>query len=160
MRNFIVCVGLFVSLAITGCGFAPKENPNPQDNFPPKAEKNADNQQVRIEQIENNQNAMKAEINRLALMNFGKENTGTQILQGDGVLFLLFCIITNFLVIVYFHKIAENEKKTSQILAEQIVKHQDEILEINVKRAAAHSQVEEKISQLLKQEHEKQSKKL
>lgn len=131
-------------LMFTGCGFLA-----PKDNLSPKLQENVNNQQGRIDRIENNQNAMRAEIDRLALISRENNNNGIQILQGEGALFLIFCLVTNFLVMLYFYKIAEGEKKTSQILAEQVIRHQDELLEINIKRAAENSAVEERIIQLL-----------
>lgn len=144
MKRNILYIGILVCFLLTGCGALV-----PKDNLSPKLKENINNQEGRIDRIENNQNAMRAEIDRLSLISKDNNNNGIQILQGEGTLFLIFCLITNFLVMLYFYKIAEGEKKTSQILAEQIIKHRDELLEINIKRAAENSIVEEQITQLL-----------
>ncbi len=99
--------------------------------------------------MENNQNSIRAEIDRLALFNRENNNNGVQILQGDGGLFLLFGLVTIFLVVYYFYRTAEGERKTAEILAEQIVRHQDENLEANVLKAAEHTEVEENVCHLI-----------
>jgi len=139
MKKIIVALICLFSL---GCS----DNLSPRDNLSPKLEQDINGQ---IQRLENNQNSMRAEIDRISLINKENNNSGIQILQGDGGLIFLFGLITIFLVIFYFYKVAEGERKTSEILAEQIVKHQDETLESNVIKAAEYTNVEQKICHLI-----------
>ncbi len=115
----------------------------------PRLKQDINNQQGRIDRLENNQNSIRAEIDRLALINKENNNNGVQILQGDGGLFLVFGLVVVFLVIFYFYKTAEGERKTAEILAEQVVRHQDQNLENNIMKAAEYTDVAEKVHHLL-----------
>jgi len=119
---------------------------NPHDNLNPRLQQDI---QGRVQKLENNQNSIRAEIDHLSLINKENNNNGVEIFQGEGGLFLLFGSITVFLVVYYFYKTAEGERKTSEILAEQIVRHQDEILESNVLKAAEYTDVEKKVHSLI-----------
>lgn len=141
MRNiFLILVLTF----LTGCG-----NLSPRDSLNPKLQQDINNQQGRIDRIENNQNAIRAEIDRVSLISRENNNSGIQILQGDGGLLLIFGLVTIFLILYYFYKVAEGERKTSEILAKEIVRHENNELEANVLKAAENTEVEEKICKLI-----------
>jgi hypothetical protein len=148
MKKLFACFALLISL--TGCGnLSPRDNLNPNDNLNPRLQQDINNQQGRIDRLENNQNSMRAEIDRFALISKENNNNGVQILQGDGGLFLVFGLITIFIIIYYFYKTAEGERKTAEILAEQIIKSQDNSLESNVLKAAEYTEVEDKVYHLI-----------
>lgn len=142
MKKVIVGFCLLTSLFLCGCG-----NLSPRDSLNPKLQQDINNQQGRIDRIENNQNAVRAEISKL--LNQENNNNGVQILQGDGGLIFLFGLITIFLVLFYFYKVAAGEKKTSDILAEQIVRYRDKSLESNILKAAENTEVEAKVCGLI-----------
>jgi hypothetical protein len=144
MRRNLACFIILTCFFLTGCG-----NLSPRDNLNPKLQQDINNQQGRIDRIENNQNAIHAEIERISLINRENNNSGVQILQGDGALVLIFGLVTISLMLYYFYKTAENERKTSEILAEQIVRHQDNELESNVLKAAENTEVEKNICNLV-----------
>ena len=102
----------------------------------------------RIDRIENNQNAIRNEIDRVSLIN--KENSGIQILQGDGALIMIFGIVTVIFICIYFNKTAENYKKTAEILAGEINDSNDEKLKLKVLKAAQHTSVAKHIYGLIK----------
>ena len=141
MKKIALCVGLFACLLLAGC-----DNLSPRDNMNPRLQQDI---QGKINRLENNQNSIKSEIDRLALVNKENRNNGIQILQGEDGLFLVFGLVVVFLTIYYFYKIAEGERRTSEILAEQIVRRQDNALESEVLKAAEYTDVEEKIGRLI-----------
>ena len=150
MRKIAVALTVFASLFLTGCGnLSPRDSLNPHDNLSPKLQQDINNQQGRIDRIENNQNAIKAEIDKLALFSRENNNNGVQILQGDGGLFLIFGLVTIFLILYYLHRVAEGYRKTAEILAEEITQHKDSELEQKVLKAAQYTDVEEKVHHLL-----------
>jgi hypothetical protein len=142
MRKVIISLTLLACLFLTGCG-----NLSPRDNLSPRQDIN--NQQGKIDKIEQNQQLLRSEIEKLALINKENNNSGVQILQGDSALFLVFGLVTIFLVIYYFYRNAEGERKTAEILAEQIARSKDDDLEQNVIKAAEFTDQEERILALL-----------
>lgn len=106
----------------------------------PKLQQELNNQNAKINGIENNQNAIKLELgrisNELGIQNSNvqemqqgwlnvqgqlsrNENSGVQILQGDGPLFLVFAVITLGMLLYYFYR-AEKYRKTATFFARQI----------------------------------------
>jgi hypothetical protein len=135
-------------------------------NFNPKSRIN--NSNGKINDINNNQNGMMLELGKLkqdaeilnsklkevqnGLLNLNmaisrNENTGIQVLQGDGSLFLVFSCIA--LVCMFYFKNRDNED-TMQLLAEKIMESQDENLQESVVDAALAKNKGEKVLSLLK----------
>lgn len=135
-------------------------------NFNPKSKINNGN--GKINDINNNQNGMMVELGKLkqdtevlnsklkeiqnGLVNLNmavsrNDNTGVQILQGDGSLFLVFsCIV---LACVFYFKNKDNED-TMKIFAEKIMDSQDEGLQESVIDAAMAKNKGEKVLSILK----------
>ena len=124
---------IFLSLFVTGCG-----------NFSPINRQRINNQGS-IEDIRSNQNGIMAEIGKLkqdaqilnsqlkeiqnGLVNVNailskNENSGIQILQGDGALILVFSITTLGMILFYRSKTIQSEKNLD-ILAKEITKIND-----------------------------------
>jgi hypothetical protein len=135
-------------------------------NFNPKSRIN--NSNGKINDINNNQNGMMVELGKLkqdtevlnsklkeiqnGLVNLNmaisrNENTGVQVLQGDGSLFLVFSCIA--LVCIFYFKNRDNED-TMKILAEKIMESHDESLQESVVDAALAKNKGEKVLNLLK----------
>jgi len=135
-------------------------------NFNPKSRIN--NSNGKINDINNNQNGMMLELGKLkqdaeilnsklkevqnGLLNLNmaisrNENTGIQVLQGDGSLFLVFSCIA--LVCMFYFKNRDNED-TMKLLAEKIMESQDENLQESVVDAAIEKNKGEKVLSLLK----------
>jgi hypothetical protein len=71
----------------------------------------------------------------------GNENSGVQILSGDGALIVVFALCCMGMLLFYFYK----EKKINQILAAEIKNRGDQTLHENVIKAAAYTFVEKDI---------------
>lgn len=148
---------MLATLFLTGCGnLSPRDSLNPKDNFNPKLQQDINNQNGRIDRLENNQNSMRAQIDKIGLINRENNNSGVQILQGDGGLLLIFGLVTVFLILWYFHRVAEGYKKTAEILADEVARSKNELLEQQILKAAQYTDVEDKVNSLLmkkKKEH-------
>jgi hypothetical protein len=145
MKKVIAALALMACSFLTGCG-----NLSPRDNLSPRLQQDINNQQGRIDKIENNQQLLRAEIEKISLINRENNNSGIQILQGDGPLVIVFALITLFLVLYYFHKQAEGYRKSAEIMAEQIARAHNDDLEEKVLKAAEYTEVEDKVFKLLR----------
>jgi hypothetical protein len=133
----ILCIIAFFLLTLSGC-----------EGISPKLEQNLNNQNGRIDRIENNQNSIRGEIDRLSLINKENNNSGVQILQGDGTYILIFGIVTVGLICFYFHKVAENYRKIVEIFAQEI--RDNPKLKMRCLKAAQHTEVEKQVHRLFK----------
>ncbi len=141
MRKALACLALLICLSLTGCGnLSPRDNLNPRQDI---------QNQGRIDKIEQNQQLLRSEIDKIALINKENNNSGVQILQGEGGLLLVFGLVTIFLILYYFYKVADGERKTAEILAQQIVRRDDFDLEDNVMKAAENTEVEQRVYSLI-----------
>ena len=159
MRFILICVVLGL-LFLSGCGnLSPRLNPDIQ------------NQDGVIEELKNNQNGIIAEIGKLKqqsqihsekLDNFqqglfnlnaklsSNENSGIQILQGDGALLLVFGIATVFIIMVFYYKSkSDKNEQTADILAQSIVAYDDIGLENDIFTKAMNSNVEKEVYNLI-----------
>lgn len=122
----------------TGCG-----NLSPRDNASPRLEQKIDNANGKIERIESNLNTMKFNIEQ------HYQNSGVQILQGEGGLLLVFGIVTILFATLYFYLKSVKNDKIAKILSEQIKSSNDPNLEENVLKAALYTNVEKDVFHLL-----------
>jgi hypothetical protein len=143
---------LTILLAATSIGCA-------SGNFSPRNDPNIENQNGKIDEIRNNQNGVMAEIGKLkqsaefqnsklqevqnGMLNLNtaisrNENSGVQILQGDGSLMFIFSICVIGMLLHYRNRAVKNEK-AAEIMAREIVRFNDVTLNDNVLRAAMHS---------------------
>ena len=146
-------------LAISGCA-----NLNPRNNSP------IDNQNGQIDEIRNNQNGVMAEIGKLkqsadlqnsqlkevqnGMLNLNaaisrNENSGVQILQGDGSLILIFSLCVVGMLLYSFHNRAVISEKSAEIMAKEIIRVDNPVLNDNVLRSAMNSESEKQIYHLL-----------
>ena len=151
MKKFIAPL-LIALLFLSGCS----GNLSP---LSPNSKKKIQNQNGKIEELKDNQNSVAAEIGKLrnetqvtaekinsfqqqqGMLN--KENSGIQILQGDGALIALIVLTTLGMVLVYYYRTeALKAKKVNDILAHQIVQANNLDLEDQVFLAGMHSDVE------------------
>lgn len=144
-----------VILSISGCA-----------NISPRNRQNINNQQGEIGDIQNNQQGFLLELGKLkqeidiigshlkevqeGLININSaisrnENSGIQILQGDGSLFLLFsCAV---LVFIFYYKNKENEKLL-KTLANKIVEQGNEQLTDNIINSVGQNQAKKLLKML------------
>jgi outer membrane murein-binding lipoprotein Lpp len=149
---------LLSSITLTGCqNFSPRMNPEIQ------------NQNGKIDEIKNNQNGLIAEIGKIkqeseianskldevqnGLLNVNanlskNENSGVQILQGDGALILIFSIFIVCSILYYYNKRLGTSEKANEILANEIKSMNNPVLKACVYRSAMNSKAEEKIYKL------------
>lgn len=161
MKNIFLLAIIVVLSTSLGCG-----------NFNPRMNPKIDNQNGTIDELRNNQNGVMAEIGKLkqnaelqnsqlkdvqnGLLNLNNslsknENSGIQILQGDGALIMVFSLCVIALLLWYRDRAVKNEKAAS-IMAKEIAKINDPNLNDNVLRAALLSHSESHVYKMLVKE--------
>lgn len=128
----------------------------------PELRNDIDNQDGQIEDIRNNQNGLMLELGKIrnqtdinardigtfqqGAFNKSNQNSGVQILQGDGGLILVFALGTIALLLVYHYRTraVKNEKVVS-ILSDQIAMYDDVNLDNEVFLSAMNTSVEEDV---------------
>jgi len=165
MARYALIALVAMLLVLPGCG-----NLSPRDNLSPQIQQDLDNQKGRINGLENNQNAIKLELGRLsnelgiqdsqvkemqqgwiniqAALN-RNENSGIQILQGDGPLVGIFCLAT-LITLLYFFRRGEQYRKTAAMLGRQISMHNDGRLKHDVLAAAMNTDLEKQVYRLVR----------
>jgi len=164
--KFILAFIVLGLLLFPGCG-----------NLSPRLNEDIENQNGVIEELKNNQNGIIAEIGKLRqesevhaekLDNFqqglvnlnaklsSNENSGVQILQGDGALLLVFGVATVFIIMVFYYKSkSDKNEKAASILAQSVVAQDDISLEDSVFLNAMHTDVEKEIYNLITDKQKK-----
>lgn len=150
--------GFLVILMLVVSGCSAKLSP-----LSPELDQKINNQDGKIDDIKNNQNGMMLELGKVrnqndlnardihdaqqGLLNIkGQENNGVQILQGDGALTMVFSLITIAMMLVFYYRSKSiKSDKTTDILAQQIVLHDDEHLNDKVFMAALNTDVESNV---------------
>lgn len=154
---------IFIILLMLTAGCA---NINPRNNSP------IDNNEGKIDEIRNNQNGVMAEIGKLkqsaeiqnsklkevqnGIVNLNSalsrnENSGIQILQGDGALILVFSLSVIGMLLYWYRDRAVKSEKSSEIMAKEIARFNDPVLNDNVLRAAMHTSSESHVYRMLTQ---------
>lgn len=157
MKKFLF---LAIILSLTGCGkFSP---------LSPELDQKIDNQQGQIEELKNNQNGLMldllklrqdANVNAEKIDNFqqgllnikgnSNENTGVQILQGDGALILIFSLCTIAMLLIYHYRTQYTKyAKVADIMAQQIVSYDDKDLDDRIFLAALNTNIEREMYEL------------
>lgn len=145
-------------------------------NFNPRMNPRINNKDGNIEEIKNNQNGVMAEIGKLkqeaeiqnskldevqnGLLNLNasvsrNENSGIQILQGDGALILVFSLAVIAMILYWYRERAINGEKTVAIMSKEIAKFNDAELNDNILKAAMLENKEIYVLNILKKEIEK-----
>jgi len=149
MKKVLLILALCLPLFFTGCARI--------DPFSPDLNQRLDNQDGEINDLQNNQNGFMLELGKLrneqqilsekidnlqqGIIN--KNNSGVQILQGDGPLIALFAFGVLVLMLVFYYKNkADKNEEAADILAQQINQSEDEELRESVFGAALNSRVE------------------
>lgn len=150
----ICCIG------VTGCA---KINP-----FSPEVQQRINNQDGEIDELKTIQNGINAEIGKVkndnqildsqlkdmqqGLLNLklsSNENSGIQILQGDGALILVFSIIVVGMILAYQYSEMKKNEKVANMLAEIITRNNDENQIEEVFKACMYTDVEESVYKLM-----------
>ena len=159
MRRILTILVLALTVGLSGCA-----NLNPRNQSP------IDNSNGKIDEIRNNQNGVMAEIGKLknesaitnsqlkdmqqGLLNLNaavsrNENSGVQILQGDGALILVFSLAVIGMLLYWYRDRAVKSEKASEIMAKEIARFNDPVLNDNILRAAMHSESETHVYHML-----------
>lgn len=136
----------------------------------PRQDQKIDNQNGKIDEIRSNQNGLMLELGKLkqdatihdsqlkevqqGMLNLNaavsrNENSGVQILQGDGPLILVFGLGVVGLLLYHFRNRAVQAEKAAEILASEVARSGDAVLENNVLRAVLHTEVEGTVYRML-----------
>ena len=165
MKKLVLFLAL---LFLGGCG-----------NLSPKLQAPINNQNGKIDEIDQLQNSMKNEILNMkakneilnsqldriqqGLVNLQSNSVmnGVQILSGPGGLAFALCIVVILIGVAYaYKKEADKNAKTADILAEKVVDQQDIHLENEVFKAAMYTDVEDRVLKAIKKHQDRLSKTL
>lgn len=145
-------------------------------NFSPKMQPNISNPGGKIEEISNNQNGIMAEIGKIrqetqllnsqlkevqnGLLNLNlavsrNENSGVQILQGDGALIFVYSLAVMGMLLFWYRDRAIKGEKTAEIIACEITRINDPVLNDNILAAAMREDCGEQVLGLLNKSFEK-----
>ena len=145
--------------AITGCA-----NINPKNNSP------INNPNGKIDEIRNNQNGVTAEIGKIrqalelqnsqmkemqnGLLNLNvalsrNENSGVQILQGDGSLILIFALVVIGMILYWYRDRAVKSEKIADLMAKEVATFNNANLNDNILKAAIYNETESHVFNLL-----------
>jgi hypothetical protein len=159
MRRILTILVVALTLGFTGCA-----------NFNPKNQPRIDNQNGKIDEIRNNQNGVMLELLKLkqsaelnnsqlkevqtGLANINaavtrNENSGVQILQGDGALILVFGLGVVGMLLYWYRDRAVKSEKAANIMAREIARFNDAVLNDNILRAAMNTETEAHVFHLL-----------
>ncbi len=158
--RWIAAIGV-LCLTFSGCNLSP---------LSPNLDNQIDNN-GKIEELKNNQNGIIAEIGKLrqessiiardlenvqqGLLNINahlssNENSGIQILQGDGALMMIFGLGTIFIISTFYYRSrGQKAEQTATMLAQAIVRYDDINLENEVFATAMNTDVEKQVYQLI-----------
>lgn len=154
----ILLIALLALGTVSGCARL--------DPLSPELKQELDNRDGQIEDIRNNQNGLMLELGKIrqqndinardianfqqGLINRNNENNGVQILQGDGALVMVFAIAVVAMLLIYHYRTqAVKNKKTAEILAQQIAGYNDIMLDDSVFMAAMNTEVEKDVYDLM-----------
>lgn len=158
MRKILLV--LFVIGLFAGCSMR-------VDPFSPRQKQRLENQNGKIEELKNNANGVQLELLKLRQQTeinardldrtqtgmLNKQNTGVQILQGDGaiiaIIVLTGMIMGGIAFISYYKTRATKAEKTTEIMATQIAFRNDQELEEAIFLAAMHTEVESDVYKIM-----------
>ena len=138
-------------------------------NLSPRQQQRINNQDGKIGEVDTLDNSLKAEIGNLKTQNemlnnkigqmqqgmvnlqSSTDNSGVQILSGPGGLIVtILALLSGTILALHYRSIAVVQKKSSEILAQTIVAHNDDALEDKVFQAAMFTGAEANILGLMK----------
>lgn len=158
MKRIFLILAILPCLFLTGC---PDIKP-----FSPENQQEIKDNKGRIEELKSNQNGLMLELGKLRnentimaeqLKSFqqqqgiaNKQNSGIQILQGDGVIMGIVVLLGLGMVLVYHYRSnALKHQKTSEILAQQVAAYNDRQLDDHIFLAAMNTDVESDMYHLM-----------
>jgi len=161
MYKSLLIIVTIISVSLSGCA-----NFNPRNN--PKIE----NQNGKIEDIRTNQNGVMAELMKTrqdlsaqnsllkeiqsGLVNINSaisrnENTGVQIIQGDGALIFIFALIVIAMFLFYYRNRAISSEKTNELMVREIARFNSQKLEANILSSAVEENKGKDVYQIIRE---------
>jgi hypothetical protein len=161
MYKSLLILVTIISVSLSGCA-----NFNPRNN--PKIE----NQNGKIEDIRTNQNGVMAELMKTrqdlsaqnsllkeiqsGLVNINSaisrnENTGVQIIQGDGALIFIFALIVIAMFLFYYRNRAISSEKTNELMVREIARFNNQKLEANILSSAVEENKGKDVYQIIRE---------
>jgi hypothetical protein len=161
MYKSLLILVTIISVSLSGCA-----NFNPRNN--PKIE----NQNGKIEDIRTNQNGVMAELMKTrqdlsaqnsllkeiqsGLVNINSaisrnENTGVQIIQGDGALIFIFALIVIAMFLFYYRNRAISSEKTNELMVREIARFNSQKLEANILSSAVEENKGKDVYQIIRE---------
>lgn len=159
MKRILLSIVTALCLLGTGCA-----------KINPRLDNKIDNQNGKIDEIKNNQNGVMLDLLHLkqsaeirdsqlkevqnGMLNLNaavsrNENSGVQILQGDGALVMVFALGVVGMLLYYFHGRAVKAEKSAEIMAAEVARSGDLTLQDNVYRAAMNTDSEAHVYHLI-----------
>ncbi len=164
MYKFLLIIAAVTLLNLVGCAnFNPRNNPKIQ------------NQNGKIEDIRTNQNGVMAELMKTrqdlsaqnsllkeiqsGLVNINgaisrNENTGVQIIQGDGALIFIFALVVIAMLLFYYRNRAISSEKTNELMVREIARFNSTKLEANILSSAVEENKGKDIYQIIREKLE------
>jgi len=167
MQKIILSLIFGTILVVSGC-----------NNLSPRLEEQIDNQNGKIDEIRSVQNGISTELGNLRADNeitdselealqqgwvnlnarlSSNDNSGIQILQGDGALIMIFSLAIVGMLLWHYRDKSKKSEKVAEILAQEIVSKKDPALEDKVFLAARHTSVEANVYHLMVKAQKKDS---
>lgn len=162
MKRILFVLTTLFALSFSGCA-----------NLSPRIQERIDNDGS-IEEIRNNQNGLMLELGKLkndaqimdsqlkeiqqGLINLNaavsrNENSGVQILQGDGSLIMIFGLGVIGMMMYWYRDRAIKGEKTVEIIAKEVAQINDPVLNDNILKASMQINTEKQVYRLLVQHH-------
>lgn len=159
MRRNLAILSIILAATFTGCA-----------RFNPRLDAPVENN-GKIDDLRNNQNGIMAEIGKLqqnaeiqesvlkevqnGILNLNtaisrNENSGIQILQGDGSLILIFSIVICGMILYFYRDKAIRNEKLASLMAKEIAQFNDPKLNDNILRSATNKNCQKQIFKMLK----------
>lgn len=164
MYKFFLIIIAVISISLAGCpNFNPRSNPRIQ------------NQNGKIEEIKTNQNGLMLELGQVrqelsaqnsklkeiqsGLVNISSaisrnENTGIQIIQGDGALIFIFALVVIGMFLFYYRDRAIKSEKTNELMAREIARFNNSKLENDILNSAAEQNAAKDVYQIIREKLE------
>ena len=157
-RIFLTLLAVF-SLWLGGCA-----------RINPRLDQKIDNQNGKIEELKNNQNGVMLELGKVrqqaeiqnsqlkevqqGMINLNtavsrNENSGVQVLQGDGPMVLIFGLGVVALILYHYRQRAIQSEKAVEIMAAEVARFNNPELNDGILRAAMYTDSEKHIYRLL-----------
>lgn len=159
MRRILFLICAILSIGVSGCA-----NLSPRNNSP------INNQDGKIDEIRNNQNGLMLELGKLkndaavqdsqlkevqqGMLNLNtaitrNENSGVQILQGDGALVVVFGLGVIGMLLYWYRDRAVKSEKAVDIITREVARINDPVLNDNILKAAMNTENESQLYHLL-----------